>query len=115
SALGLGGRFELLLVNDASPDDSWKVITELAMRHDYVRGICLQKNFGQHNATMAGLHHARGEIIIVMDDDLQHPPAAIGDLMRAVEAGADVCYTRYQGRQAALWKLPRSRFRVLLA
>jgi polyisoprenyl-phosphate glycosyltransferase len=109
-ALGLAGRFELLLVNDASPDDSWKVITELASRYDYVRGICLQKNFGQHSATMAGLNYTRGQIVIVMDDDLQHPPAAIGELMRAIEDGADVCYTRYRARQHALWKILGSRF-----
>jgi polyisoprenyl-phosphate glycosyltransferase len=109
-ALGLAGLFELLLVNDASPDGSWKVITELAKRYDYVKGICLQKNFGQHSATMAGLNHARGEIVIVMDDDLQHPPAAIGDLMRAIKDGADVCYTRYRRRQHALWKILGSRF-----
>jgi polyisoprenyl-phosphate glycosyltransferase len=109
-ALGLAGRFELLLVNDASPDGSWKVITDVAKRYDFVRGICLQKNFGQHSATMAGLNHARGQIIIVMDDDLQHPPAAIGELMRAVEDGADVCYTRYSRRQHALWKILGSRF-----
>ena len=109
-ALGLLGRFEILLVNDASTDGSWEVITKLAQRYDYVRGICLQKNFGQHSATMAGLNHARGEIVIIMDDDLQHPPAAIGDLMRAIEDGADVCYTRYRGRQHALWKILGSRF-----
>jgi undecaprenyl-phosphate 4-deoxy-4-formamido-L-arabinose transferase len=109
-ALGLAGQFELLLVNDASPDGSWKVITGLAKRYDYVRGICLQKNFGQHSATMAGLNHVRGKIIIVMDDDLQHPPAAIGDLMQAIKGGADVCYTRYRRRQHALWKVLGSRF-----
>jgi undecaprenyl-phosphate 4-deoxy-4-formamido-L-arabinose transferase len=109
-ALGLAGRFELLLVNDASPDGSWKVITELARRYDFVRGVCLQKNFGQHSATMAGLNHTRGEFVIVMDDDLQHPPAAIADLLRAVEEGADVCYTRYRGRQHARWKILGSRF-----
>jgi polyisoprenyl-phosphate glycosyltransferase len=108
--LGLSGRFELLLVNDASPDGSWNVITEVAKHYDFVRGICLQKNFGQHSATMAGLNHARGQIVIVMDDDLQHPPAAIGELMRAVEEDADVCYTRYTGRQHALWKILGSRF-----
>ena len=109
-ALGLTGRFELLLINDASPDNSWTVITKLAKHHNYLRGICLQKNFGQHSAIMAGLHHARGEIVIVMDDDLQHPPTAIGDLMRAIKDGADVCYTRYRKRQHALWKILGSRF-----
>jgi undecaprenyl-phosphate 4-deoxy-4-formamido-L-arabinose transferase len=90
-ALGLADCFEILLVNDASPDGSWRVITNLAKHYEYVRGICLQKNFGQHSATMAGLIQARGEIVIVMDDDLQHPPAAIGELIRAIEDGADVC------------------------
>jgi undecaprenyl-phosphate 4-deoxy-4-formamido-L-arabinose transferase len=65
-ALGLEGRFELLLVNDESPDGSWKVITDHAKRYDYVRGICLQKNVGQHSATMAGLNHARGEIVALL-------------------------------------------------
>jgi len=114
-ALGFAGRFELLLVNDASPDGSWKVIAGLAKRYDYVRGICLQKNFGQHSATMAGLNHARGKIVIVMDDDLQHPPAAIGDLMCAIKDGADVCYTRYRRRQHALWKILGSRFNDWIA
>src|SRR6266404_1992062 len=48
-------RFELILVNDASPDGSWQAIRELAARHAFVKGICLARNFGQHNATMAGL------------------------------------------------------------
>jgi undecaprenyl-phosphate 4-deoxy-4-formamido-L-arabinose transferase len=109
-ALGLSGQFELLLVNDASPDDSWQVITELAKHNDFIKGISLRKNFGQHSAIMAGLNHARGDIVIVMDDDLQHPPEEIGNLMGAIDAGADVCYTRYKGRQHAMWKILGSRF-----
>lgn len=114
-AEGLSGQFELLLVNDASPDSSWEVITTLANRNDFIRGICLRKNFGQHSATMAGLNHTRGEIVIVMDDDLQHPPEAIGSLLRAIREGADVCYTRYVGRKHALWKIIGSRFNNLVA
>lgn len=104
-SLGLKDCFELLLVNDGSPDDSWSAIAELATRYDFVRGVNLQKNFGQHSATMAGLHYIRGEIVVVMDDDLQHPPDAIGDLVRGIEGGADVCYVRYEGRQHRLWKI----------
>jgi polyisoprenyl-phosphate glycosyltransferase len=112
---GLIGQFELLFVNDASPDESWQVILDLAVSHDFVRGISLRKNFGQHNATMAGLNHARGKIVIIMDDDLQHPPTEIGNLMREIDKGADVCYTRYKGRQHALWKILGSRFNDMIA
>ena len=108
--LGLSGQFELLLVNDASPDGSWKVITELAKKYGFIRGISLRKNFGQHSATMAGLNHVQGEVIIIMDDDLQHPPAEIGNLMQVITDGADVCYTRYIGRKHSLWKILGSRF-----
>lgn len=110
AAQGLEGRFELILVNDASPDGSWQAIRDLAARHPFIRGLSLRRNFGQHSAAMAGLNHARGEIVVLMDDDLQHPPAEIPNLMRAIEAGADVCYTRYRGRKHALWKILGSRF-----
>lgn len=114
-AQGFAGDFELVLVNDASPDNSWQVISALACEYSFIRGVNLRKNFGQHSATMAGLNFARGEIVIIMDDDLQHPPAAIADLVRAIEAGADVCYTRYRSRKHPLWKIVGSRFNDWLA
>ena len=104
SAAGLTGRFELILVNDASPDGSWKVIQALTAQHGFVKGICLSRNFGQHNATMAGLNQAQGDIVVIMDDDLQHPPQTIMSLVTAVRDGYDVCYTRYINRQHAYWK-----------
>ncbi len=107
---GLAGRFELVLVNDCSPDNSWQVIRSLAEAHPFVRGITLRRNAGQHNAIMAGLHHARGEYVVLMDDDLQHPPSAIGDILRALSGGYDVCYTNYLNRQHAAWKKLGSRF-----
>jgi polyisoprenyl-phosphate glycosyltransferase len=97
--------FEMVLVNDCSPDGSWPVIERLARENNFIRGISLRKNVGQHNATMAGLRHARGDIIVIMDDDLQHPPAAILTLAHTIEGGNDVCYTRYRGRQHEAWKL----------
>jgi glycosyltransferase involved in cell wall biosynthesis len=96
--------FELILVNDASPDGSWPKIRELAMQYPFVHGICLARNFGQHNATMAGLNHAGGEVVVIMDDDLQHPPQTIMSLVNAVREGFDVCYTTYVDRQHAAWK-----------
>jgi len=103
-AAGLANRFEMVLVNDASPDGSWQVIQALASRHDFVRGICLSRNFGQHNATMAGLNQAQGDIVVIMDDDLQHPPQTIMALVTAIRDGYDVCYTRYMNRQHTFWK-----------
>lgn len=100
----LEDAFELLLVNDCSPDHSWSVICALADRFSFVKGISLRRNFGQHNATMAGLNHASGEIVVVMDDDLQHPPGAIAEMIETLSNGYDVCYTHYLNRQHALWK-----------
>lgn len=112
---GLSGSFELILVNDAGPDNSWAVIQSLAATHDFVRGIDLRKNAGQHNAIMAGLNHVRGQFVAIMDDDLQHPPTALGDMVRALESGYDVCYTRYLNRQHAWWKKAGSRFNDAVA
>lgn len=112
---GYGGRFELLLVCDASPDDSWNVIVRLARDNGFVRGILLRKNAGQHNATMAGLARARGRQVVVMDDDLQHPPEAIPALLAEIDRGYDVCYTRYRNRQHPLWKKLGSKVNDLAA
>lgn len=108
--LGLENEFELILVNDASPDESWATICELAIRHSCVKGVALRRNFGQHNATMAGLNQVRGARVVIMDDDLQHSPAYIGLLLQALDRGYDVCYTRYLNRQHELWKKAGSRF-----
>ncbi len=107
---GLVDSFELLLVNDASPDNSWQVILSLAQKHAFIKGISLRRNFGQHNAIMAGLNYVRGDFVVLMDDDLQHPPHAIGDLVRALSEGYDVCYTNYLNRQHVVWKKLGSQF-----
>lgn len=112
---GLSQRFELLLVNDASADNSWAVIRSLASTHPFIRGINLRRNSGQHNAIMAGLNYVRGRFVAVMDDDLQHPPGALGDMLRALEPGYDVCYTRYVNRKHAWWKKIGSKFNDYVA
>ncbi len=89
---GVSEEFEVLLVNDGSPDNSWEVITRLAEKHTWVRGIALMRNYGQHNATLCGVREARFEIIITMDDDLQHPPEEIPTLLSELEKGFDVVY-----------------------
>ena len=78
---GIADEFELVLVNDGSPDQSWEVITNLAQKYPWVRGIDLMRNYGQHNATLCGIREATYEIIVVMDDDLQNPPGEIPKLI----------------------------------
>lgn len=85
-------RHEVLLVNDASPDESWRVIEELAASDPCVRGLDLSRNFGQHNALLAGLRDARCEIVVTMDDDLQNPPEEIPTLLGALGPECDVVY-----------------------
>src|SRR5687768_10274629 len=76
----IAGSYEVIMVCDGSPDDSWKVIRELSRSYPYLKGINLRKNFGQHNALLVGVREARHEIIVTMDDDLQHPPEEIHKL-----------------------------------
>jgi len=85
-------RREIVLVNDGSADRSWDVIRDLARSNPAIRGINLMRNYGQHNALLAGIRAARGEIIVTMDDDLQHPPAEIPKLLQELSRGYDVVY-----------------------
>lgn len=112
---GLQDAFELVLVNDASPDGSWARIKQLAEKHKFIVAVSLMKNCSQHNATMAGLNYARGDLVVIMDDDLQHPPAAIGGLLDALKSEADVCFVRYRNRRHAAWKKLGSWFNDLIA
>jgi undecaprenyl-phosphate 4-deoxy-4-formamido-L-arabinose transferase len=112
---GLDNQFEMILVNDSSPDNSWQVICSLAKQYPFIKGISLRRNTGQHNATMAGLNNVSGEIVVIMDDDLQHPPSAIAEMTDVILKGYDVCYTRYLNRQHALWKKVGSNFNNWIA
>lgn len=107
--------FELVLVDDCSPDNSWEVIQRLAKTHTFVQGATLSRNFGQHNAIMAGLNLVSGQYVVLMDDDLQHPPEAIPSMLNKLAAGSDVCYTNYANRQHATWKIAGSKFNDLMA
>ena len=107
--------FELVLVDDCSPDNSWEVIQRLAKTHTFVQGATLSRNFGQHNAIMAGLNLVSGQYVVLMDDDLQHPPEAIPSMLDKLAAGSDVCYTNYANRQHATWKIAGSKFNDLMA
>ncbi len=87
-----GRSFEVILVNDGSPDDSWAVISDLTAKHPGVRGINLMRNYGQHNALLAGVRAARYDLTLTMDDDLQHPPEEIPHLLAALQGDLDVVY-----------------------
>ena len=80
-------HFELLFVNDASPDNAWQVITKLAHEHAYIRGINLSRNFGQYPAITAGLAASRGEWIVIMDCDLQDRPEEIEKMYTCTKDG----------------------------
>lgn len=104
-----GEQYEIIFVCDNSPDKSWQVIQQLASQHPQVCGILLRMNAGQHNALMAGFARARGEVIVTMDDDLQHAPSDIPALLAELAKGHDVVYARFTARRHARWKIIGSR------
>jgi len=85
-------KYEVILVNDGSPDGSWDVIEQLAKKYKWVRGIRLMRNYGQHNATLCGVRLAQYDIVVTMDQDLQHPPEEIPILLAELDKGFDVVY-----------------------
>ena len=87
-----GREFELILVDDSSPDGTWGVIQKLASHHGNIRGMKMIRNFGQHNALLCGIREAQYPIIVTMDDDLQHPPEEVLPLVEKLECGYDVVY-----------------------
>lgn len=107
--------YEIIFVCDRSPDNSWQVIQALSKTYLQVFGILLRMNAGQHNALMAGFARARGEVIVTMDDDLQHSPADIPKLLNEIEQGYDVAYGRFKNRNHALWKIAGSHVNNIVA
>ena len=86
---------EIILVNDCSPDNTFSVIEGLARADKRITAVDLAKNFGQHAAIMAGLHHSRGDYIVCLDDDGQTPADEVGKLLAKLEEGYDVVYASY--------------------
>jgi polyisoprenyl-phosphate glycosyltransferase len=86
--------WSVLFVNDGSADDSVSVLESLAARDDRVRYLCLSRNFGHQGALSAGLDHADGDLVVMMDGDLQHPPELLPVLVEAWRQGYDVVHTR---------------------
>ncbi len=111
-ALDIAGGHEIVLVNDGSPDNSLEICRGLVARARVpVTLVNLSRNFGEHNAVMAGLRHARGAHVINMDDDLQNPPEEVARLLAyAQQTGRDVIYTYYDEKQHSAWRNLGSQF-----
>lgn len=101
--------FEIILVNDACPQNSWEAIREIALRDARVKGLDLSRNFGQIRAITAGLHHATGEWVVVMDCDLQDRPEEIPRLYGKAMEGYDVVFSRRTARRDTFLKRISSR------
>ncbi len=96
--------FEIILVDDRSPDNSWEAMKRISLSFSEVKSIRLSRNFGQHPAIIAGLSHAQGEWIVVMDCDLQDQPKEIENLFNKTKEGFDVVLARRANRKDGFFK-----------
>ena len=96
--------YEIILVNDCSPDGTFKKIKELSEKYKSIVGVNLARNFGQHAALMAGFHQVTGEIVVCLDDDGQTPAGEVENLLIKIEEGYDVVYASYESKQHSLFR-----------
>ena len=101
--------YQIVLINDCSEDSSWSEISKICNQEKFIVGINLMKNYGQHNAIMAGINIAEGDYVITMDDDFQHSPTEISNILDRMEEGYDVCYTNYKNNKYNAFKIFSSR------
>jgi len=94
-----GAAWEILVIDDGSSDGTYAVLEELSRQDSRIRGIKLSRNFGKEAALQAGLRHSRGDAVITMDSDLQHPPRLIPEMIRQWQAGAKVVHAVKRGRE----------------
>ena len=102
---GLVPDFEVVCVDDGSRDGSAEELQRLAAIHPFLRVVCMARNFGQHNALVCGIRHASFEVVVTMDDDLQHPPSEICKLLARMEEGYDMVYGAPKVEKQAAWRL----------
>ena len=110
----LFSNYEIIFIDDGSPDPSWATIQRLAATVPNVVGVRLRRNFGQHNATLCGIRAARFPITITMDDDLQHPPEQLPALLDEFRKGYDVVYAVPKKLPHAWWRNLGSRMIKLI-
>ncbi len=108
-------KYEILLVNDGSPDETGKVLEQLAREREHIVAIQLARNFGQHAAIMAGFHLCTGDIVICLDDDGQTPPTEVGKLLEKLDEGYDVVFARYLHKQHSIFRNVGSKVNAIMA
>lgn len=99
-----GRDYEVILVNDSSPDDTFNTISELCKSDSRIVGVNLNENFGQHAALMAGFHQVRGDVIVCLDDDGQTPANEVTKLLDEIEAGRDAVYAKYSNKKHSAFR-----------
>ncbi|RMG85609.1 MAG: glycosyltransferase [Chloroflexi bacterium] len=104
-----GWDYEIICINDGSPDNSWEVLRQKAEENPRVIAINLLHNYGQHTAVFAGFQHCSGDYVITLDDDLQNPPEEITHLVHKVLEGYDVVYGKFRRKQHAGYRRMGSR------
>jgi glycosyltransferase involved in cell wall biosynthesis len=109
-----GASYEIILVDDASPDAAWPVMRELAAADPRIKALALSRNFGQHSAIAAGLEHARGRRVVVMDCDLQDRPEEIAALYAKAQEGYDIVFAEREVRRDGWFKRTSSRAFIAL-
>lgn len=107
--------YEILLVNDGSPDGTGVVLEKLARERERITGIQLVRNFGQQAAIMAGLHFSEGDVVVSLDDDGQTPPSEVWKLLQKLDEGYDVVYARYLHKQHSAFRNFGSKVNALMA
>ena len=105
---------EIILVNDCSPDNTFEVISALALQRGHITAVDLARNFGQHAALMAGMRRSSGDIIVCLDDDGQTPACEVGRLLEKLEEGFDVVYASYDSKQHSGFRNFGSRVNALM-
>ena len=98
-------QYEIILVNDNPPDDTWSVICEMCRNNPNIHGICFTKNFGQHAALMAGYRKVTGDIVVSLDDDGQDPPQEMFKLIDALNEKTDLVYAKYIQKKRSLFRI----------
>ena len=96
--------YEIILVNDNEPDETWDVIINLAKQDLHIKAFCLSKNFGQHSALMAGYKNVTGDIIVSLDDDGQNPPEEMFKLIDALQDNVDLVYAKYDQKKHSTFR-----------
>ena len=106
--------YEIILVNDCSPDGTMAVIRKLCEIHKEVRGIDFARNFGQHSALMAGLRESRGDYVVCLDDDGQTPADEVDKLLAKLDEGYDAVYAKYEHKQHSTFRNLGSKMNELM-